>query len=255
MADYDSFEKKEDWGSWAYEHRAGILATVAVYLLLGVFIVTARIVVRPTEVPAAFEIDLQNVRELIEERDRLEEEVRRMQEADPADYESVLNRVSDEQGELDAGLRDAQNASVDRIYDEARAVQERVQASRNRYEQGVREADNILNNRPAANSGENSDARSAKFEGKVSISYSLDGRRAVDLYRPTYLCRGGGDVVVRIAVDRNGRVVDASVDAVSVDDDCLKESAVMAARNSRFSADGAAPARQTGTITYRFASQ
>jgi hypothetical protein len=241
-----------------YEHRAGVLVTAAAYLLLGIFIVTARIVVRPTESQAFFEIDLQQAEALVEERDRLAEQVREMQMLNRLEqeyYESVRNLASNEEGQLNAGVRDAQNTGAEQIYDEARALQDRMNAARQSYEQGVRDADNILSARPSASSGGSDAPTSARVEGNVSISYSLAGRHAVELYRPTYLCRGGGDVVVRIAVDRNGRVVDAAVDAASVDDACLKEYAVKAALASLFNTDGTAEARQSGTITYRFASQ
>lgn len=249
---------KSDWGSWVYEHRAGVLATVIAYLLLGIFFVTARIVVRPTESQAFFEIDLQDVETLVEERDRLQEQVREMQALNQLEreyYESVRNLASNEEGQLNAGVRDAQGTQADRIYDEARALEERMRAGRESYERGLQDADNILSDKPSNSGGNNETPASARVEGNVSISYSLAGRHAVDLYRPTYLCRGGGEVVVRIAVDRNGRVVDAAVDAASVDDACLKEYAVKAALASRFNTDGTAEARQNGTITYRFAAQ
>ena len=38
-------------------------------------------------------------------------------------------------------------------------------------------------------------------------------------------------------------------------DDCMRESALRAARNSLFNIDDSAPARQTGTITYIFIPQ
>lgn len=247
-----------DWGGWVYEHRAGVLVTTAAYLLLAIFLVTARIVVRPTESQAFFEVDLEEVEALAEERDRLEEQVRQMQQLDELErryYESVSNRASNEEGALDAGVRDAQNTGADRIYDEARALAERMNADRRSYEQGLADAENILSSRPEAPAGGETSNTPARVAGNVSISYSLTGRHAVELYRPTYLCRGGGDVTVAITVDRNGRVTDAAAEAAGTDDACLREYAVKAALASLFNTDGAAPARQSGTITYRFAPQ
>ena len=65
--------------------------------------------------------------------------------------------------------------------------------------------------------------------------------------------REGGEVVVRITVNRAGEVTHASV--ASGGDDCMRESALRAARNSLFNIDNSAPARQTGTITYIFIPQ
>ena len=50
-----------------------------------------------------------------------------------------------------------------------------------------------------------------------------------------------------------GEVVNASV--VSGGDDCMRSTAVQAARNSRFDINDSAPARQNGTITYIFIPQ
>ena len=62
-----------------------------------------------------------------------------------------------------------------------------------------------------------------------------------------------GEVVVRITVNRAGEVTHASV--ASGGDDCMRETAVRAARNSVFDINDAAPARHTGTITYIFIPQ
>ena len=247
---------RRDWSGWVYDHRAGILVTVIAYLLLAIFIVTARIIIHPTENRAGFFVDLQDIEALAEERDRLEEEVRQMQSLNQLEreyYESIRNLASNEQGQLNSGASGTQGGQS-QVFNDARALEERMRADRENYERGLQDADNILSNRPAA-TGDSPSNETARIEGTVSISYSLSGRQAVYLYRPTYLCQGGGDVVVNIVVDRNGRVINATVNAASVDDTCLKEYAVKAALESRFNTDGTAETRQPGTITYRFASQ
>ena len=65
-----------------------------------------------------------------------------------------------------------------------------------------------------------------------------------------------GDVTVIITVNPQGQVINAQVmDAVSANDQCLRNFAVRAARLSRFSASNTAPAKQTGEILYRFIAQ
>ena len=54
-------------------------------------------------------------------------------------------------------------------------------------------------------------------------------------------------------MNRAGEVTHASV--ASGGDDCMRETAVRAARNSVFDINDAAPARHTGTITYIFIPQ
>lgn len=58
------------------------------------------------------------------------------------------------------------------------------------------------------------------------------------------------DVMVDIQVDREGRVVDASIRSASFADDCIWSMVVEAARKSRFSLDQNASFRQTGWIKY-----
>ena len=106
--------------------------------------------------------------------------------------------------------------------------------------------------KPSAAGGENSDR---KVQGRVTVSFSLVDpvRHARHLVVPAYQCEGGGEVVVRITVNRAGEVTHASV--ASGGDDCMRETAVRAARNSVFDINDAAPARHTGTITYIFIPQ
>lgn len=94
------------------------------------------------------------------------------------------------------------------------------------------------------------------YKGPSVVSYSLDGRKAVHLSIPAYRCLGGGDVTVRITVDRSGMVEAAEVlDEFSSSDKCLREYAEKAARLSRFTASTSAPKKQFGEIVYRFIAQ
>ena len=94
------------------------------------------------------------------------------------------------------------------------------------------------------------------YSGPSVISYSLDGRKALNLSIPAYRCMGGGDVTVRITVNQAGTVdaVEIMEDASS-QDRCLREFAKRAARLSRFTASATAPKRQYGEIVYRFIAQ
>ena len=87
------------------------------------------------------------------------------------------------------------------------------------------------------------------------MSYSITApvRTTRNQAVPAYQCAGGGDVTVSVTVDRAGKVTGARV--TEGGDDCMRESALRAARNSLFNIDDSAPARQTGTITYIFIPQ
>ena len=94
------------------------------------------------------------------------------------------------------------------------------------------------------------------YSGPSVLSWSLDGRKASHLPIPAYRCYGAGEVVVIIAVNNRGDVVNAKVnDELSSTDSCLRNFAIRAARLSKFSSSTTAPARQMGTITYAFIAQ
>ena len=246
------------WVDWIYDHRRGLLATVIVYLLLGLGVVTARISLRPTDLQQALYVDLTELDQLIDEKERLEREVQEMQlhqQLEREYYESIRNAMSNADGELNAGQQNGQGAHASDFDREVQALEERMRASREAYERGLQEAADILRNQPQAAEGNNQSAQSGKQSGNVTVSYFLPNRQAVRLEVPAYQCQGGGSITVDIVVNRNGHVVGAAVAAGSVNDSCLREFALRAAQASRFNTDGTADNRQSGTITYLFVPQ
>lgn len=81
--------------------------------------------------------------------------------------------------------------------------------------------------------------------------FSLNGRKCLDLPKPAYNSNVEGTVVVEITVDKNGRVIAASVKAGSAPHTSLRKAALEAAQKARFdtSSEGTT---QVGTITYYF---
>lgn len=86
------------------------------------------------------------------------------------------------------------------------------------------------------------------------IAFSLGGRGAKYLEKPSTKFNETGTVVVSIWVDPNGKVVRAQVNpkGTTVLDNSLRKTAVNAALNSTFAQDPTAPGQQRGTITYEF---
>ncbi|HZJ35260.1 MAG TPA: TonB family protein, partial [Gillisia sp.] len=86
-----------------------------------------------------------------------------------------------------------------------------------------------------------------------SISFSLLGRRAVDIPNPVYTCDRSGKIVVNISVNAEGRVTSSSVNkgSSSTTNECLADQALEYAAQAVFSH---LPGRnsQPGTITYNF---
>ena len=237
--------RKEDAGVWAYDHRIGLCVTIIAYLVLMIAFVSSKIVVGRRPHTQGMFIDLQTLAELEKERDRLEQQVRERQQQDPIDWKSVQNQVSNENA-LNEKLRD------DRGVGAAAEAERRMQANREAYEQGLAEERAI---RERNGAGKDEERQDRKVKGRVTVSFSLTDpvRTSRSLNIPAYRCEGGGDVVVEITVNRAGEVVNARVQ--SGGDECMRESALRAARVSRFNIDQSAPARQQGTITYIFIPQ
>jgi hypothetical protein len=93
-----------------------------------------------------------------------------------------------------------------------------------------------------------------------SGNYRLGGRQALNKPKPTYDCPDEGRVVVKIYVDRSGKVISAipgekippEGPATSFASECLFKRAKEAALDTKWQADPDAPERQVGYIIYNF---
>ncbi len=95
------------------------------------------------------------------------------------------------------------------------------------------------------------------YSGPTTITYELSGRNHLRIPVPVYRCPDGGVVNVNISVDRQGRVVRATIDGnpSGFNEICIHETAVEASLASRFNQDPDAPPVQSGIITFYFQQQ
>lgn len=244
--------EREDVGEWTYRHRIGLCVTLIAYLVLMIAFMSSKIVVGKRNHTQGMYIDLQELAALQDERDRLQEEIRRKMAQDQLDWRSIQNRTSNENA-TDERLKDDRGTNTAALNSAAQEAADRMRANREAYEQGLAEERAIQAER--GNEGENAEKSDVKVKGRVTVSFSLTNpvRTSRYLHIPAYRCEAGGDVVVRITVDRGGEVIAARVE--SGGDDCMRETAISAARASRFNIDPSAPERQVGTITYIFIPQ
>ena len=84
--------------------------------------------------------------------------------------------------------------------------------------------------------------------------YNLGNRKPLSKPKPDYICNEEGLVVVRIEVDRTGKVIKATpgVKGSTNTAQCLLTQAKAAALKTRWQADSKAQSKQVGTIKYRF---
>ena len=242
--------RRQDAGGWAYDHRVGLSVTIIVYLLLGIAFISSKIVIHGRSSTQGMIIDLQALEMLEDERDRLEKEVRRNNAN--IDWKSIRNLSSNENA-LNENLKDDRGTNTASLNESADEVERRMRSNREAYERGVAEARAMGENRPADTT--DGEYRDRKIKGPVTVSYSFVDpvRYSRKLIKPAYRCEGGGEVVVNVIINQRGEVLSAQV--VSGGDECMRRTALEAARGSVFDHNPSAPVRQGGTITYVFIPQ
>lgn len=253
------FEKRKsssDWGSWIYTHRVGIMSTVIVYLVCTIAFLSYRIVINSS---ATEMIAIEFEREAEQEKELTPEEIKQkeIELIQQMAFAKAQNKISNEDSKFNSSLSDAKKSNASEIYKEAERVSSELEAGKRAYEQGLREIESTKKqNKKNDTKEENQPPQRENVKGDVFVSYNIESRTDTYLHIPAYQCQFGGMVVVNVTVNRNGRVVAATVDkATSSSDGCITEMAVKSAMASVFNTSGSASDRQKGTITYRFVPQ
>jgi len=85
-------------------------------------------------------------------------------------------------------------------------------------------------------------------------NYRLGNRKALTKPKPNYTCNEEGTIVVKIYVNKSGKVIKAipGVKGSTNNAPCLLQMAKQAAINTKWSADNKAPDTQIGKIIYHF---
>lgn len=235
--------------------KAGIYLT-AIFHLAVIIILLSWSIHRQLAADTSFVIDFsaQEAKEAQAAREKMRESV---SEEIKAELDALLNSSENRNSKIrnaavDASkpLKDDRYDHPEDIYREARELQERLNQSRKEVEEA------------SSTDGQGTIYRRDKkkktetYQGPSVISYTLDGRKAMNMPVPAYKCLGGGDVSVSIIVNRKGYVVGTKIiDNVSSPDQCLRDYALKAAARSRFTASQNAPEHQAGEIVYRFVAQ
>lgn len=235
------------------DEKAGLYLTVIFHLIL-IIVILAYSIHRTVSQETSFVLDFTKQEELERER-----EIQAFKESVSAELDeliaqsrqSALRNVAVDASRSGERLRDDRSANPSEVYDEARRLQEKLDASRREAQEAMDSEDNVA-------IGQKKEETKSKetYVGPSVLSYRLEGRKGQSLPIPAYKCIGGGDVTVAIIVNRKGYVVNVKVvENVSSPDVCLQDYAMRAAKRSRFTASSTAPERQAGEIVYRFIAQ
>lgn len=231
------------------ENNAGIYLTVAIHLIILIVLMATKLQSIISE-EDSFILDFTKEEQLEKEAAEIALKQEINKELDAQIYSGhVRNVVVDAGNRSGEILKDDRYENPSQVYDEARKLQDKLDAAKREAEAYQGSDNTIKSNDKITNS------KSESYKGPSVISYNLKGRKALSLPVPAYKCIGGGDVRVIIVVDRKGYVTAASIAPDSSADDCLITYALKAARNSRFTASASSPDRLTGDILYRFIPQ
>lgn len=259
--------RKMDPGEWIYIHRAGLLVTVVVYLSIAILFISYKIMLKPAVAQNnSIVIDLEAEQPI----PPTPADASSMDNSQ-MDYESARNRLSNQNAKDEGGATTssrANSAALDQAQSEAERINQMLSQGRQAYDDGLsgiqsassaakkQHREQSQNQASQQNKGKGTKGERGRVAGNVVVSYDLPGRVDVYLHIPAYECQGGGQVVVDIIVNRNGKVVSASVGQLTNGaEECVSEQAVRAAKMSSFNVSSSAPDRQRGTITYLFVPQ
>lgn len=249
--------RSESFGEWLFNHRIGLIAMVAAYIIGIIVVATTRINVelQPEEYIIEFveeEPSEEELEQLRRKRDALQEEINQRL----ARAQRVQNLQSNDASESSASANMRYDSETEQMMDK---IASDMATNRGDYESGMRQIEGMGkgSGSGSGSGGEKGTGEKGKFSGAVTVNYSFTDpvRHHRDLYVPAYRAKGGGVVVVDVWLDRNGTVTNARI-ASSTNPE-LNNQALAAAKHSRtlFRIDNTAPQSHRGTITYTFVAQ
>ncbi|MDR2362651.1 MAG: hypothetical protein LBD91_07995 [Prevotellaceae bacterium] len=249
-------QRKLTFHGFFREHSTGCYGTVLFHLGVVIILLSAKLYsIGTKEISIMLDFSEPDPKELQQRQEQqramvmsaLNRQIANRPSVNVAEVRNVAVNVAELQNQP---LRDDRNTNTNQLYDEARQVQDKLNAARQQV-LDMQGADDVArpSNKPAATA-------TAVYQGPSVIRYELGNRKAFSLPVPAYQCLHGGDIKVLIEADRRGYVKTTKIDVpASSSDRCLQEAAVTMARLSRFEVDAAAPNRQAGYIIYRFFAQ
>ena len=233
------------------DQKAGIYITVSVHLAVIIVLLLIRIG-QEIQRENSFLLDFTQQEEM--ERKREEAQLQQLTAEQLDRLISAAEAIPIRNVAVDrSALKDDRGTNADELYKEAERLAQELKEGQSRQ---VEDPEAFASAEEPVKPQPEKKVQDKPYSGPSVLSWSLDGRKASHLPIPAYRCYGAGEVVVIIAVNNRGDVVNAKVnEELSSTDGCLRSFAIRAARMSKFSSSTTAPARQMGTITYAFIAQ
>lgn len=251
---YIEQSRSKSFGEWFYDHRVGIFTVIVVFVFSAVTLAATRYHVKIVPLEYLIEIVPEEMPEPEQKRITPQSTVQELEER--MEQIKVQNLISNDASESE-GSSDGSSA----LDAETREYMDKIAADRaqnyNDYMSGLRSPDSQGTGEGGGAGAGGGGTERGKFTGAVTVAYEFKSpvRHHTNLYVPAYRAEGAGEVVVKVAINRNGEVLYAEV--LHTTNQRLNAIALAAAKDkkTKFAIDSSAPERQVGTITYTFVAQ
>ena len=242
---------------WLEEHQIGILATIAVHLLIISVILVLKI---RTNVWREYNIaiDLSQIQAYMEAMEERSGDMS-LQEVSAQEFVQYMQQ---EYNIRNIPVNTADNRAAENIEQMIRDIKTEENITdpppRDTPAETTHREEQLLENEARIYEDKypvNAAGERIIYKGATTVSYELSGRRHTSMPQPVYKCLVGGTIVVDIVVNGNGYVLTAEINKSksNSEDPCLVDAAKRDAERSRF--DQSPLARQQGSITYIFQAQ
>lgn len=238
-----------------YDRKYGIMGTIAFHMILAICLLFTNIHTIKEEVRQEIVMDFdQNIDKKIE---KLKKEVKKKQVERTNKNEEAVNKLLKSiavNENIKSKAKTSKTQDVDKLI---KNIQKELDAKRGaigKKHSKTYKADSIKYHRDETARKLDS-IQTVYYSGPSSVSYNLKGRHKEYLPIPVFKCEDSGLVKVEIVVNSNGRVHSARIleNGTRTEDPCLWDTALDAAKRSRFSTSK--NTSQKGTITYNFIKQ
>ncbi|MBK8497452.1 MAG: hypothetical protein IPL52_01220 [Flavobacteriales bacterium] len=240
---------------WFEEHKLGIIGTLTLHTL----VLFALTFLHLQTVPREDEISDMRM-DVIEPREA-DAIIERIITGESTEPEKVTNLTSNIAAELRPSFNRERLAErvEEAVAAEAQAEFERLErerAERGETDPEVPELDPSKWNKDLYMEKA---AEPARVEGATTVWHDLKDplRAELHIHVPAYVCKGFGQVVINVVVDRTGQVRKAELDMARTTtvDECMVGNALRSARGAIFAGSMSAPEQHRGSIYYRFMPQ
>lgn len=247
-----SFEKLIDK---IYDSKYGIMGTIAFHMIVAIFLLFTSIQSYQTVTKHDIIIDFdQNIEKKIEKiKEEIEEKKAERRNLAEQEVNKLLKSIAVDEN-TKSKLSASSSTDVNKLIKDFQKDLDAKNGNMYKKSSAKFKSDSIKYFKEEAERLSKA-AANVYYSGPSSVSFNLKGRTKEYLPIPVFKCQESGVVKVEIVVYGNGRVKSAQIleNGSKSEDQCLWDTAIDAAKRSRFSESSIA--LQKGTITYNFVKQ